>query len=596
MRNYQKELEGIIEELDGRVPRLLLHACCAPCSSYVIETLSRYFDITVDYYNPNISPEEEYRKRAAEILRLTEEMQTEHPVRVLIREYDPEAFREAVRGLEREPEGGKRCEACFRLRLQEAARTAKEGGYDYFTTTLTISPLKNAALLNEIGEELAKEYGIKFLPSDFKKRGGYQRSIELSKEYELYRQDFCGCVYSRRKDYCPEGGIRIPKSCERTAVTIDLDAVRHNVESILALKKRREGFMAVVKADGYGHGAVEIAKEIQDLVWGFAAAAPEEALELLRHGITRPVLLLGRVPDGRIRELVNAGVRIPVFEVEQARKISEIAEDSGKNALIHIKVDTGMHRIGLPADEEGLQEALKIASLPGLEAEGVFTHLATADMVENEPAKKQIEDFRAFVAALRKAGHAVPLSHYANSAASILFDCGDSALLRVGVALYGMNPSGECDYSAADLRPALSWDSEITYVKTLPAGVPVSYGGTFVTEREMRIATVSVGYADGYPRSLSNSGEVLLSGKRCRILGRVCMDQLMIDVSAVPEAMQGMRVTLVGRDGDDEITMEELGNLSGRFNYELACDISKRVPRIYRKNGRAVSVHDWFET
>ena len=449
--------------------------------------------------------------------------------------------------------------------------------------------------MNEIGEEAAKEFDVRFLPSDFKKRGGYQRSIELSKEFGLYRQNYCGCVFSKQ---AAERKEKL-QSCfkegyERCYAAVDLDAVRNNVLSIMKNAGRSDGFTAVVKADGYGHGAVPVAREIQDLVWGFAAATPEEALELRKAGITKPVIILGHVKKERYPEMILNEIRLPVYSLKDAEILSDTALSLGKKACIHLKVDTGMHRIGFLPDESGLQTAISAAGLPGIEAEGIFTHLATADMQENTASKRQIDVFRAFVQSLRENGVKVPVSHYANSAASILFDCSDSALLRVGIALYGLNPSDECDYSAAKLQPALSWYSEISYVKTLPEGMPVSYGGTFVTDREMRIATVSVGYADGYPRALSNRAEVLVSGVRCRILGRVCMDQMMIDVTDVPEASEGTRVTLIGRSGDERITMEELAQISGRFNYELACDISRRVPRVYLKNGKAVSARDWF--
>lgn len=200
-RNFQKELEKIIEKAksESRVPRLLLHSCCAPCSSYVLEYLSQYFEITVFYYNPNISPAEEYEKRAAEQQRLIDGLSVKHPIRLVVGTYEPERFYEQSRGLEKEPEGGERCFKCYRLRLEEAAILAREGGYDYFTTTLTISPLKNAEKLNEIGEELSRIYQVQHLPSDFKKKNGYRRSVELSKEHGLYRQDYCGCVFSRRE-------------------------------------------------------------------------------------------------------------------------------------------------------------------------------------------------------------------------------------------------------------------------------------------------------------------------------------------------------------------------------------------------------------
>lgn len=200
-RNYQRELEQILKEAerDGRIPTLFLHSCCAPCSSYVLEYLSSYFQITVFYYNPNISPQEEYLERSEEARRLTKELPTRYPVRFLEGNYDPQAFYQAVRGHEEDPEGGERCGICFRLRLEEAARLAAAGGYDWFATTLTISPLKNAERLNRIGRELGEQYGVSFLPSDFKKKNGYKRSVELSEQYHLYRQNYCGCVFSKRE-------------------------------------------------------------------------------------------------------------------------------------------------------------------------------------------------------------------------------------------------------------------------------------------------------------------------------------------------------------------------------------------------------------
>lgn len=200
-RNYQKELDKLLAELEaeGRTPRLFLHSCCAPCSSYVLEYLSRYFEITVFFYNPNISPAEEYEKRVEEIRRMIGKMEFVHPVKLVEGEYDPQVFFRMAKGMEDIPEGGERCFGCYRLRMEEAARLAEEGNYDYFTTTLSISPLKNAQKINEIGEELSKIYKVSHLPSDFKKKNGYKRSIELSGEYDLYRQDYCGCVFSRRE-------------------------------------------------------------------------------------------------------------------------------------------------------------------------------------------------------------------------------------------------------------------------------------------------------------------------------------------------------------------------------------------------------------
>ena len=201
VRNYQKELDKIIEKIGDKVPRLFLHSCCAPCSSYVLEYLRQYFRITVFYYNPNITEDAEYRKRVEEQKRLIAAYNKTqgYPIEIIEGDYEPECFFEMAKGLEDCPEGGERCFACYELRLRETAKRASAGAYDYFTTTLTISPLKNAVKLNEIGERLGKEYYVNWLPSDFKKRGGYGRSIELSKEYDLYRQNYCGCVYSRKR-------------------------------------------------------------------------------------------------------------------------------------------------------------------------------------------------------------------------------------------------------------------------------------------------------------------------------------------------------------------------------------------------------------
>ncbi len=201
-RNYQKELDKIIQKIqnESRTPRLLLHACCAPCSSYCLEYLSEYFAITVFYYNPNISPESEYQKRVEELRRLLDQLPVKNPVRLEAGAYEPWRFMDMARGMEQMPEGGERCFGCYRLRLEETAKMAAEGGYDYFTTTLTISPLKNAGKLNEIGEELGEIYHVSCLPSDFKKKNGYKRSVELSAEYGLYRQNYCGCIFSKRVD------------------------------------------------------------------------------------------------------------------------------------------------------------------------------------------------------------------------------------------------------------------------------------------------------------------------------------------------------------------------------------------------------------
>ena len=387
------------------------------------------------------------------------------------------------------------------------------------------------------------------------------------------------------------------KAYERIHAEIDLSAIRKNFLAVTERLKPGTLRCAVIKADAYGHGALEVAKELEDAADYFAAATPEEALYLKKEGISKPILVLGLVGKNRYEEMIREEIRIPAASFTHAAEMSDTALRVGKPCYVHFKIDTGMGRIGFPAVEETLDVIEKAALLPGIVPEGIFTHLATADMTDNSAAKRQAEVFLQMVQALRERGIRFSCIHYANSAASILFDTSDSDMVRVGISMYGLLPSGEVDFSEVPVIPAMSLQSEICFVKTVPAGTPVGYGATFVTTRESRIGTVSCGYADGYPRTLSNRGEVLIRGIRCPIIGRVCMDQMMVDLTDHPDAMsipEGEPVVLLGASGLARITAEELGDLSGRFNYELVCDITRRVPRIFLREGQAVSEKDWF--
>ena len=387
------------------------------------------------------------------------------------------------------------------------------------------------------------------------------------------------------------------KGFERVSAWIDLGAIRNNFLSVT--DRLMPGMMkcAVIKADAYGHGAVETARELQDIADYFAAATPEEALLLRKEGIRKPVLVLGLVGKQRYEEMIREEIRIPAASLIHVKEMSEAAERAGRPCYVHFKIDTGMGRIGFPADESSIDQIAEAAFLPGIVPEGIFTHLATADMADHSAAKKQAETFLQMTDALRARGVCIPVVHYANSAASILFDTSDSGMVRVGISMYGLLPSEEADFSDAPVRPALSLLSEICFVKTVPEGTPIGYGATFVTGRRSRIATVSCGYADGYPRTLSNQADVLIRGIRCPVVGRVCMDQMMVDLTDHPCAArigEGEPVVLLGTSGNEQITAEELGRLSGRFNYELVCDITRRVPRVFTRNGEIVSEKDWF--
>ena len=275
-------------------------------------------------------------------------------------------------------------------------------------------------------------------------------------------------------------------------------------------------------------------------------------------------------------------IRPTIFRQDMAVSLSEEALRQGKKLKVHIKVDTGMSRIGIFPDDTGLAFVKQVMDMPGLEIEGIFTHFARADEKDKTSALEQFERFTSFTKRLEEElSLEVPLKHCANSAAIMELPETGLDLVRAGIALYGLWPSEEMDKDRTALHPLFSLYSHLVYVKTVPAGTPVSYGGIYVTDKKRRIATVPVGYGDGYPRGLSEKGEVLVRGKRAPILGRVCMDQFMVDVTDIPEAGEGDLVTLVGVDGTECITMEELGTLSGRFNYELACDLGSRIPRVY---------------
>lgn len=375
---------------------------------------------------------------------------------------------------------------------------------------------------------------------------------------------------------------------KRIQANIDLDAIAYNLDNMKKNLKEGTQIIAVLKADGYGHGAVPLAKEIETYpyIWGIAVATVDEGMELRRAGIRKPILILGYTYEEDYERIVQEDFRPAVFKLSMAEKLSQAAQRAGKTLKIHIKIDTGMTRIGYRSLQEDIPEIVKISRLPGLEAEGIFTHFARADESDITPAASQLEKFREFLTELEKAGVTFSLRHCSNSAGIIRMPDANLDAVRAGIILYGMYPSEEVEKEPVPLKAAMELKSHIAYIKTVEPGVEISYGGTFTTTEPTRVATIPVGYADGYARGLSNKGSVLIRGRRAPILGRVCMDQFMVDVTHIPEAEELDEVTLLGKDKEDCITMEELGELSGRFNYEFACCISKRVPRVYYKNGQ----------
>lgn len=379
-------------------------------------------------------------------------------------------------------------------------------------------------------------------------------------------------------------GRGIPAGCNRVFAGIDLDAVRFNMENMHKNLRAGTKMIGVLKTDAYGHGALGIMRELEKLpyVWGYAVASFEEAAELREGGTDRPILILGYSFPYAYEQMGPMGIRPAVFREDMLTQLSQAAERSGSDIFVHIAVDTGMGRIGVTPDEEGAAFVEKALHTPHLVVEGVFTHFARADECDLAPAKVQLRRYNDFVKLVReRTGFTFPLRHASNSAGIIRFPEANADLVRAGITLYGLWPSEEVEKDIVAIRPVMSLHSSIAFIKEAGPGLSVSYGGTFTTSADMtRIATIPVGYGDGYPRSLSGKGEVLIRGQRAPILGRVCMDQMMVDVTHIPEAAEGDLVTLIGRDGGSEITMEELGALSGRFNYELACDINQRVPRV----------------
>lgn len=384
------------------------------------------------------------------------------------------------------------------------------------------------------------------------------------------------------------------KKNSRIYARIDLDRLKRNANALYEKMCEGSKMICVIKADAYGHGALRIAKELEDIeyVAGYAVATVEEALELREAGLNKMILILGFVFPEEYENIALYDIRPVVFSYEQAKDLSKAAIKAKKDINIHIKLDTGMNRIGYRLDEDYVSEIKKIDELPGIKIEGVFSHFYRADEKDKSVAMNQLLEFNTAYLKLRDEGVNIPMPHIANSAALMEFPDSHLTFCRAGVALYGLWPSEEMDKDAIKLYPVMHLVSHISYIKTVKCGETIGYGGTFTAEKDMRIATVPVGYADGYPRSASNKFYVLINDKKAPITGRICMDQMMVDVSDIPDAEVGSKVILVGKEGENEITMEMLGEASGRFNYELVCDINKRVPRIYMKDGKPEDSED----
>ena len=384
---------------------------------------------------------------------------------------------------------------------------------------------------------------------------------------------------------------------KRTWAEINLDNLCHNYKIIRERVSESAKIMAVVKADAYGHGDRYVSRTLESCGADFFAVSNiEEALSLRKNEITKPILIFGITPVKYVSELSKLNITQTVFSKEYALELNECAKREGIEIECHLKLDSGMSRIGFMCESESdFNDALECYSLSNLKFTGVFTHFAVSDEsgdLSREFTKAQFDKFIGFVNRLKSSGCDVGLVHCCNSAGVLSYPEFHLDLVRPGVILYGLNPSDECVLN--DLRPVMELKSVVSMVKNVPADTPVSYGRTFVTSRESTLATVCIGYADGYPRALSNKGEVLIRGKRAKIAGRVCMDQIIVDVTGIDGVCEGDVVTLFGRDGDEFIGTDELAKIDSTIPYELICLIGKRVPRLYLKDNKAVDVVDIY--
>lgn len=386
------------------------------------------------------------------------------------------------------------------------------------------------------------------------------------------------------------------KSYTRIRARIDLDAIEYNIDKMKENLPEDTKLIVVAKADCYGHGALQTTSllSLKEYVWGFAVATLDEAIVLRRGGITKPILVLGCIfPEQWVDALEN-NIRITVYTEELTKVLSDLAVKIGRKAYVHVKLDTGMGRIGFTPGKEGADKIEEISKLPNIVMEGLYTHFSKADEGDKSYTMKQMEAYTWMKEELAGRGITFSYYHCCNSAGIIDLKGAGQNLSRAGISTYGMYPSEEVHKENVDLKPALELISHVAFVKWVDEGEMISYGGTYVTKRRTKIATIPVGYGDGYPRSLSNKGYMLIHGKKAPIIGRVCMDQCMVDVTEIEDVKFGDEVVLVGRDGDEYLSVETLSRLSDRFNYEFVCLMGKRIPREYIRRGEVQEQMDYF--
>lgn len=385
------------------------------------------------------------------------------------------------------------------------------------------------------------------------------------------------------------------KKAERVCANINLDALENNVKEIRRVIKDDTKLMCVIKADGYGHGARKMAMELDKMGadW-FAVATADEGVELRNSGVEKPILILGFTYPDQYDDLIKYNITPTVITYDNAKELSDYA--AKKNAVldIHVKLDTGMSRIGIMINDQTVDVLIKMSQLGNVRIQGIFTHFACADERDKSITHRQIEKYNRVIGELEARGLHVPIKHASNSAGIMQFPEANMNMVRAGIILYGLYPSEDVDKSILDLQPVMELKSHVAYMKEIGAGQGISYGLTYVTKRRSKIATITVGYGDGYPRQLSNRGRVLIKGQSAPIVGRICMDQFMVDITDLENIEEGDEVTLVGRDGNEFISVEEVADMVGSFNYEFICVIGRRIPRVYLRNNKPVEMINYL--
>lgn len=392
------------------------------------------------------------------------------------------------------------------------------------------------------------------------------------------------------------GGRNDCKLEKRSWAEVDLDAIAHNMREIRKITNKNAQIMAVVKADAYGHGFMETAKTLlENGADRLAVAVLQEGKQLRSRGVRVPIFVLGASNPDDAEDLINFEITPNIFDYDFAKTLSYMAEKKEKVTKVHIKLDTGMSRIGFVVNDsdntEVIDEIIKISKLPYLEVEGIFSHFSTSDEFNQEYTRLQFKRFMSVVDALKARGLDIPIKHICNSAGIMMYPEMHLDMVRPGIILYGMYPSNEVDKSRLSLIPAMTLKSSITFVKNVESGRGVSYGKEYITDKTTKIATVPIGYADGYLRKIAKKGKMLVNGEKVSLIGRICMDQCMIDVTNVHNIDKGDEAIIFGKEG---VTIDDLAEWLETINYEIACVIGKRIPRIYTKNGKVVKVLNYL--